>query len=91
METKRAIMKTFLIKILAIISKKREHYKNRLQLRKGKTIHLINASLIEVRKDNSGTCYIFQNKNHIYFIQNNKLQSYINKNEKKNTEMVAKI
>lgn len=67
-------------KLIALFNQ-RQHFKNRLKLRNGKLIYLLLAKLVEVKKagrEETLSCYVYQYKNHRYYIQDYKLQTYVN-------------
>lgn len=58
----------------------RQHYKNRIKLRKGSTLLFLLAKVIDekpVLKGRKEKCLVWKYKNHIYITQNNQLQTYI--------------
>jgi hypothetical protein len=61
---------------LLILFNQRQHFKNRLKKRKGTLLYFLFSKVIDT-KDN---CLIWKYKNHLYFTENNTLQTYINKN-----------
>ena len=77
-----------MLKIIAFFNQ-REHFKNRLKERKGNIFFLFLAKKIKnIYPRQDGVC-IYRYKHHIFFIQNYKLQTYINKlkpKSKKNME-----
>ncbi len=61
---------------------KREHYKNRVKLRKGSSLWFLFSKVIDEKPVLNGReekCLVWKYKNHIYITQNYKLQTYIKK------------
>ena len=77
-------------KILSLFNKKREHFKNRIKLRNGNLFYLIFAKKLPNRYKRQDGVSIYQFKNHIYFIQHYKLQTYINKDISRSQERLSK-
>lgn len=65
-------------KVLSIFNQ-RQHFKNRLKERGGSLIYLFLAKRVKNQFLRQDGVKIYKYKNHIYFIQNYKLQTYINK------------
>lgn len=57
----------------------RKHFKNRLKQRKGNIFYLLFAKKLPNKYKRQDGVKIYKYKNHIYFIQNYQLQTYINK------------
>jgi len=66
-------------RLIPLFNKKRQHFKNRLKLRKGRIIYLLFAKRLPNKYKRQDGVKVYQYKNHIYFIENNRLQTYINK------------
>lgn len=62
----------FLIKLFILLNKKRQHYKNRIKQRNGSTFWFIFSRPTKDKK-------LWKYKNHWYFVNNYKLQTYIKK------------
>jgi hypothetical protein len=58
---------------LVYLLKARQHFWNRIKLRKGNVLYFFLSEIID-QKDN---CLVWKYKQHLYFTQNNKLQTYI--------------
>jgi len=80
-----------MIKFIALLNKKREHFTNRLKLRKGNLFYLLFAKKLPNNYKRQDGVSIYKYKNHIYFIQHYKLQTYINKNISRSEERKLKI
>lgn len=69
------------MKILYLFNK-RQHYKNRLKLRKGSTFWFLFSKVVgkkQVCDSRKDECLVWKFRNHIYITQNNQLQTYIRK------------
>lgn len=58
----------------------REHYKNRIKKRQGSHIFFLFSKKIDEKRvsPNSKTkCEVWKYKNHIYFTENNQMQTYV--------------
>ena len=67
-------------KIIALFNKKRQHFKNRLKLRKGSIIWLLFSKKLPPTKKQikeNDTLKVYAFRHHIYLIQDDKLQTYI--------------
>jgi hypothetical protein len=67
---------------LFIFFNRREHYKNRLKLRKGSSIWFLFSRVIDRKysyKTKNHDCLVWKFRNHIYLTENNQLQTYIKK------------
>ncbi len=61
---------------------KRQHYKNRVKLRKGNTLWFLFSKVIDKKQvcdSRKDECLVWRFRNHIYITQNNQLQTYIKK------------
>lgn len=61
------------MKILKLFYRQRQHFKNRLKKRRGNIFYLLFAKPIDKR----GNMTIYKFKKHIFFVENNILQTYI--------------
>lgn len=72
-------------KLKLLLKPKRIHFKNRLRQRHGNVLYFLFAKPIDNRPvddKSKGKCIVWRYKNHIFFTQNNRLQTYINKRQK---------
>jgi hypothetical protein len=67
---------------LLYLFNQRQHFKNRLRLRKGSSICFLFSKVIDKKQvcdSRKDECLVWKFRNHIYITQNNQLQTYIKK------------
>ena len=81
-------------KLKILLNKRRDHYNKRIIQRHGSTLYFLLARFVGKRysyPQSTGECFEYRFKQHVFLVQDNQLQTYINKSISRKEEKLSTV